>query len=404
MKVHVWILTLLLACTLATSSTSAHAADPGDIEPALLPLVGGDTDFGVGIGALGSLSKLGYPVSKYRWKLQFTAITTFKFDDGITSPYQDYVLRFTYIDFPVKRGRLDLLGSYTHAQLNYPGLGNASGADGALNQPYNHYDRAGLMFQAIMRSPITKRLYHESSFGFTHNTASYASDSRIAVDQRSADPIVRKGAYLPESSGAPMFVQAIGWDSRDREVATANGMWHRASFRVVPGGAGYFSTPYAGANLYLRGYHTLVRDRWILAWRVIGDLLLGDAPTYELGRHEMGWALGGTDGLRGVPAQRYYGAVKGMATLEMRFWIFDFRVLGQKMRFGAAGFGEAGRVFAATTSRMDLDGVFNLQSIKYGVGGGPRLAQGKQFEARLDVAYSPDAKPVGIYVGAGQAF
>lgn len=394
---------VLVAGALALFPPASALADghPGDLEPGLLPLVGGDSDFGLGIGVLGSLAQLGAPVTTNRWKLSLVGVQTFKLEEGeIVSPYQDYSLRLTTFSFPVRGARLTFYGNYTHAHLLYPGLGNASAVDDTTEG--DRYVRGSLLFHAALRTPLSASLYQESGIGFTHNDVEYGEGSRIARDQRSTDAILRGGARLPRSHGVPIFVQALGWDSRDAEVATSRGWFHRLSVRAAPGGTVYASTPYLGFDVQLRGYHTLVSKRWIVAWRVLGDVLLGEPPTYELGRHEGGWALGGGDGLRGVPAQRYYGAVKGLASLENRVWLAEAHLLGQRLRFGVAGFGDVGRVWATTANRPDLDG--SGLGLKYGLGGGPRLAQGGHFEARVDIAYSPDADPVGIYVGAGQAF
>ena len=50
----------------------------------------------------------------------------------------------------------------------------------------------------------------------------------------------------------------------------------------------------------------------------------------------------------------------------------------------------------------ELDG--SGLGLKYGVGGGVRLQQGKTFVIRVDVAWSPDARPIGAYLTAGHAF
>ena len=42
--------------------------------------------------------------------------------------------------------------------------------------------------------------------------------------------------------------------------------------------------------------------------------------------------------------------------------------------------------------------------LKYGTGGGLRWAAGKSFVLRFDVAWSPDADPVGAYLAAGHTF
>jgi hypothetical protein len=51
-----------------------------------------------------------------------------------------------------------------------------------------------------------------------------------------------------------------------------------------------------------------------LALRVVGDLLFADVPFYELSRAVDTYATGGSNGVRGVPAQRYYGKVKVFGT------------------------------------------------------------------------------------------
>jgi hypothetical protein len=42
--------------------------------------------------------------------------------------------------------------------------------------------------------------------------------------------------------------------------------------------------------------------------------------------------------------------------------------------------------------------------LKYGVRGDVRVQKGRTFVIRVDVAWSPDAGPIGAYLTAGQAF
>jgi hypothetical protein len=53
-------------------------------------------------------------------------------------------------------------------------------------------------------------------------------------------------------------------------------------------------------------------------------------------------------------------------------------------------------------SHPDLDG--SGLGLKYGTGGGLRLRQGKTFVLRADLAWSPDATPVGGYFTMGEMF
>jgi hypothetical protein len=65
-------------------------------------------------------------------------------------------------------------------------------------------------------------------------------------------------------------------------------------------------------------------------------------------------------------------------------------------------FTDFGRLWAGTTSHPELDG--SGLGLKYGLGGGLRLQDGKTFVIRADVAWSPEARPVGAYLTAGHAF
>ena len=42
--------------------------------------------------------------------------------------------------------------------------------------------------------------------------------------------------------------------------------------------------------------------------------------------------------------------------------------------------------------------------LHYGAGGGLRLQSGSAFVLRADVAWSPDASPIGGYFSSGQMF
>jgi hypothetical protein len=53
-------------------------------------------------------------------------------------------------------------------------------------------------------------------------------------------------------------------------------------------------------------------------------------------------------------------------------------------------------------AQPELDG--EGLGLKYGLGGGLRLLGGKTFVLRVDVAWSPDARPISAYLAAGHVF
>ena len=143
-------------------------------------------------------------------------------------------------------------------------------------------------------------------------------------------------------------------------------------------------------------------ERLVLAARLVGDILLGDPPIYELARFEETSALGGAKFVRGVPTNRYYGKRKVLGNLELRSRLARFRLCRGQYELGLTGFVDGGRVWADISRRPDLDGTG--LALKYGVGGGIRMQKGETFVLRADVAWSPDARPIGAYLLAGQHF
>ena len=94
--------------------------------------------------------------------------------------------------------------------------------------------------------------------------------------------------------------------------------------------------------------------------------------------------------------------MKLFSNLELRSHLLDFRSLGKPYVLGMALFTDFGRLWSDLGGHPELDG--SGLGLKYGIGGGVRIQQGKTFVIRVDVAWSPDARPLAAYVTAGQAF
>jgi outer membrane translocation and assembly module TamA len=106
--------------------------------------------------------------------------------------------------------------------------------------------------------------------------------------------------------------------------------------------------------------------------------------------------------VRGVPAQRYYGKEKLIGNVEVRTDVAGFHAIGKQWGVDVVGFFDAGRVWADWTPQPRLDGTG--LGLKWGTGIGLRLRQGTTFVVRGDIAWSPDAQPIGGYFAAGEAF
>ena len=177
--------------------------------------------------------------------------------------------------------------------------------------------------------------------------------------------------------------------------AELSGQWHQVKIRVSPRLGNDVPYQYEQYNAIARFYTTLVPNRPQLAVRHgVVDLQTGNVPFYEESRYEDTSAIGGGQGVRGVPAYTYYGRVKAFGNIELRYKAWRFEAISRKWTVGFAGFVDAGRLWTdITTAHLDLDGTG--LGLHYGVGGGLRIQQGRAFLVRADIAWSPDARPVG---------
>jgi hypothetical protein len=411
-----WLTPALLVSFVA-SAPLAHA-QPGS-EPSsdtvartnfnLVPIVGGNSDVGAAVGAVAVVQRLkagasgahvGPDALPYRWRIVSAGIVTFKTAGELRSPYQD---AYTLLVFPeLARGvlRLELRPSYTQETTQkYHGLGNASpGGAGRAHE----YGRIHPTLAVRARLRLADNFFLRVGNALTYNIVDVAPRSLLARDREQGSDFVRDALSGPDEHAVDIFEYVLAYDARDSEVSATRGQFHHALVRLSPGGSSDFPYRYAQANLTLRGYHSPLRHL-TLAGRVVLDAQFGDPPFYELARYsEDTFAIGGSKGVRGVPGQRYYGKLKLFGNLEARARLVPFRIFGKPHELGAAAFFDGGRLWAGYERQPELDGTGI--GLKYGVGGGLRLHQGRTFVVRADVAYSPDARPVGAYFELGEMF
>jgi hypothetical protein len=409
---------LILVCG---QSAVAAAADPinssdkvdaqkGDV-PAetqfnLLPVVGGTTDIGFGVGEFLGITRVRKGRDPYVWNITSAGLVTFKpSNPGIIVPYQDVWVQLSVPRLFGSASELTLRPGYTlESTLGYYGLGNASSDTPPPGQSssYFWYQRRHPSILVDLRWRIVDHVAAHIAARYTQNWIQVPEGSKLAADLQSPDPEVRKLLGSTAPHGVGIFTYGLQWDNRDSVIAPHRGQFHEALVRLSPGGTPALPYRYGQANLDARFYVPLASRRVTLAVRAVGDVLFGDPPLYELARFDDAYALGGQDGVRGVPAQRYSGKVKVFGNAELRVDVMTFHALGKKLLLGVVGFFDAGRLWADTSPHPELDGT--AIGLKYGVGGGLRLQSGQAFVMRADIAWSPDARPIGGYFAAGEIF
>jgi hypothetical protein len=373
----------------------------------IVPLVGGDTDVGIGVGELSTLAALAPGVSPYLWKIESAAFISFAPDRGpggsFSLPYQDYFIEGILPGLLGGRLRLRVRPSYTkETTQRYYGLGNASPAQAQDVPDRDFYGRTHPTLWVHARYELLARLFLELGTSYTQNFFDVPPTGTLAAEMRAGSPAVRALLGEAKTHGVLLAEAGLHLDTRDNDVSPERGQFHQIKVRVSPRGGGWAPYGYQQVNFTTRGYFTVVPQRLIVASRLVLDVQTGHPPFYELARYEDTFALGGVNGIRGVPGQRYYGKVKVFANGELRSQLVSFDLWGKRLALGAAGFFDVGRLWADLAPHPELDGTG--WGLKYGAGGGLRLQQGKTFIVRADLAWSPDARPIGVYVAAGQLF
>lgn len=413
--------TLALCALLGASSTSTAAepprseseqsdeeAPPRDTEFSLVPFVGGNSDQGFGGGYIASLARLQKDREPYLYRIDTTGSATFagSRDGGLRVPYVDVFLRWKFPHLIPNLLGLELRASFTReTNLGYYGLGNAA------KLPAGH-ERGDEYFEHERLHPTLRASfeYHPRplvlSWGvsYTENRFEVAPDTLLAEDMQSDRSYVRELLGNDRPHGVPEANFGVGWDTRDDESAPVRGMNLGTQVDLIPGTFGEAHYSYARWTSTVDGFIPLLpkKRHLVFAGRLGWDLLFGNPPFWELPRFDDTFALGGSRGVRGVPAQRYYGKIKVLGNAELRSELLAMKILGVERRLGVVAFFDTGRLWADYSSHPDLDG--SGLGLKYGVGGGLRIASGKTFLLRLDLAWSPEKPGTSGYMLAGHMF
>ena len=372
----------------------------------IVPVLGGSTDLGFGGGYFAGLVRNQKHYDPFLWNIDSSGLVTFKYDaeHHVSVPYRDIYVRLTIPRLFGAPLRLEIRPSYTFETTNYYGLGNASSTAAPRNSPpgYFTFARAHPQLDFDVRGRISDHLAAHTGIRFTYNDISLPAGSKLGEDERLGSAEVKHLLGAVRSSSVMLLKYGLQWDTRDNEISSHSGSFDALDVKLSPGPTDEFPYRYGQATLNLRTFIPLSKPKLTLALRAVGDVLFGDAPFYELARFDDTFAIGGTNGVRGVPAQRYYGKTKIFGNLEVRAELFTFHAFHKPIVFALVPFFDGGRLWADTSSHPELDG--HGIGLKYGTGAGVRLQSGSAFVIRADLAWSPDATPISGYFSAGQIF
>jgi hypothetical protein len=392
----------------SSEAQQSDQAPPRDTEFSLVPFVGGNSDQGFGGGYIASLARLQQHREPYLYRIDTTGSATFASsrDGGLRVPYVDVFLRWKFPHLIPNLLGLELRASFTReTNLGYYGLGNAAALPAGHERGDEYFEHERL--HPTLRASFE---YHPRplilSWGvsYTENRFEVAQGTLLAEDMQSDRSYVRELLGNDRPHGVPEVNFGVGWDTRDDESAPVRGMNLGTEVDLIPGTFGEAHYSYARWTNTIDGFVPLLpkNRRLVFAARLGWDLLFGHPPFWELPRFDDTFALGGSRGVRGIPAQRYYGKIKVLGNAELRSELVAMKILGVERRLGVVAFFDTGRLWADYASHPDLDGTG--LGLKYGVGGGLRIASGKTFMLRLDLAWSPEKPGTSGYMLAGHMF
>jgi len=203
--------------------------------------------------------------------------------------------------------RLEVSSSYTRETTQrYYGIGNASvapDASGAAPPEQFEYGACTRRCSCARRLKIGWGLYLEvgnSSPTIIWNIPAGTKLARDLADPSSpsfwADPV-----RTPSTSSKTHHCR-----TRDDEITLGAACTTKSSFARARRGRHFLLIAMRKRTSFSASISILPRALHLRPARR-RDAQFGDPPFYELARYEDTFALGGSNGVRGVPAQRYYG-------------------------------------------------------------------------------------------------
>jgi hypothetical protein len=386
--------------------------DPNRIEWLPFPVIGGNTDMGILVGAQIFLAKFKPGYTPYRFRTHTQLSLSFKSgENGVQIPVH---MDFVKFDFPgLAGGKLRFIFGLYYDQINnagYFGIGNASRAvrDYWDAEKGEMVERASNMYQYQRMEPKLRLLFKyklvknlELAIGlrFMWMKVTAFQNSWLEKELSTLNGV--------DPHFGLQFSAGLIYDTRDHEYNPSKGMLIETSLRGSPGLGNDLN--FGGYNLDARFFVPILGEQLVFASRWVVDMLFGTVPFYEMSRaggFDAMDFLGGRLGLSGIPEGRYHGQVKIGANIEFRSMVFPLAVGKHRFKFGMATFCNVGRVWSDYSSDILKDGTGI--GLKVAAGGGIRVQYGETVMMRVDIAWAKEAadagSPVGLYFDAYHPF
>ena len=243
---------------------------------------------------------------------------------------------------------------------------------------YNYYDRRQFAFVVnVERDFLGGLLRPLLGFQISRVNVRDYTDAVVdgAINQETKLRADYQNGTIQGFDGGWLNLLRVGltYDTRDYEPDPTSGVLGQVLFQGTTRWLGADSA-FGHVTVGLQGYYPLFPSlaRLVLAGNAVYSAHFGDTPFFAIPslatpENERKEGLGGWRTLRGYYGNRFVGNVAMHGSLELRWSLLDFSVLGQHFKPMLVPFVDAGRVF-------DKVGQFSLNDWKAAGGLGLRIA------------------------------
>jgi len=269
--------------------------------------------------------------------------------------------------FPKEKYILRWRNTFSHFPDRFWGYG-----DNTPNSNLEHY----VFTQFFINPQLIRKVYKGLFLGASYEFQDVTSLQYTAGGLFDTENVT--GRHGGRVSGAGLIA---AWDTRNNSFNSTKGLFVQFSF-INFNKLLRTDFSYTNYTLDIRKYIKMGKQD-VLAFQSFSYLNYGDVAYRNTA------ALGGSDIMRGYYAGRYRDKNSSAFQVEYRKHIWR--------RFGIVAFGGIGKV---TSKLVD----FNLQGLKYSLGGGLRFALNRKERINLRIDYGVGIKTSGLYFTVTEAF
>ncbi len=349
-----------------------------------LPIGSYDTDDGLGFGARAEINWREEGVEPYRAALMAQGFATFR-------GYQNHELRYDLRDLgPRGQDQLMVYGAWRQ-WLNdgYWGVGNGTAREPAYVQDFEADDPRRKRYRYTLKQPfVHATLQHELDGDSAWSVYGAVNPKLSVIETYEGSLLEEQQPYGMAGGLAIQLMAGVVHDVREPEIAPRSGHVLELGGRLSPalqGEAGGF----AGLLASARGYRPL-GSRMVLAGRLMGEMLWGSVPFYEM----VHWSglrpiqgVGGSRTVRGLAFGRVRAPGKAVANAELRIHAASWTLLGRPFDVELAPFTDAAAVWGAGEDATAPSPTLPLHPAA-GVGVGAIFDE--SFVGRIDLGWALD--------------